>query len=275
MDVLICGTAAAEAWPALFCKCDVCIEARRLGGKNIRSRSGYMIGEEIRIDFCPDSLHHSFNLGIDYSKVRHLLVSHSHWDHWVPEEIAFRRPGFSVVPDSFIMNVYGNEKVFARIDTVIRGDWEKLRMKFVPIHSFEPVELDNGTVATPIRAAHDPNEECVNWIVETGNATFLQAHDTGWWSDETWEYLKGKKLDAVVMDCTLGSADRDKGHLGCAPVARAKEKLAEQGSLAEGCAFIATHFSHNGGWLHEKLEEFFKPHGIEVAFDGMRIPLNG
>ena len=27
--------AAAEGWPALFCHCDVCREARRLGGKDV------------------------------------------------------------------------------------------------------------------------------------------------------------------------------------------------------------------------------------------------
>jgi len=34
MKVKILGTAAAEGWPALFCRCPACQRARKLGGKN-------------------------------------------------------------------------------------------------------------------------------------------------------------------------------------------------------------------------------------------------
>ena len=33
---------------------------------------------------------------------------------------------------------------------------------------------------------------------------FLYAHDTGWFLEETWEYLKGKELSLVSLDCTHG-----------------------------------------------------------------------
>ena len=33
------GTAAAEAFPGVFCHCETCAKARTLGGKNIRRRS--------------------------------------------------------------------------------------------------------------------------------------------------------------------------------------------------------------------------------------------
>jgi len=34
---------------------------------------------------------------------------------------------------------------------------------------------------------------------------------------------------------------------------------------------VATHFSHNGGLLHEQLEEALVPAGFSVAYDGMEI----
>ena len=275
MDVLVCGTAAAEAWPALCCHCEACAEARRRGGKDIRSRSGYMIGEEIRIDFGPDSLHHSFRYGLAYEKLKHLLVSHSHEDHWTPHELTYRRSGFSLVPEEEVLNIYCNDKVVEKAHRVMNGEWEKFRLRFTLITPFEPVELEPGIVATPLRAAHDPKELCVNWLVETPGGAFLQGHDTGWWDDEVWEFLKGKRLDAVVMDCTHGSIDHDRNHMGASGVVRAQQKLAEQGSLTEGCRFYATHFSHNGKWLHADLEAYFAPHGIGVTHDGLRIPLKG
>ena len=273
MEVMILGTAAAEAWPALFCHCEACGEARRRGGKNIRSRSGYMIGETIKIDYGPDSSFHSLKYGIAYERLKHLLVSHSHHDHWVPEELLYRKPGFSAIPETEILNVYCNETVFEKTDATLKGEWERHRLKYVPVQPFEPVQLEPGLTATPLRAAHAPGEVCLNWLVEMDGRAFLQAHDTGWWPEDTWEFLRSKPLHALVMDTTFGSIDRDSGHMGCEAVHRAKQKLEAQGSLAEGCRFVATHFSHNGRWLYEDLEDFFGPRGIEVAYDGMKIAL--
>ena len=38
MKLVFLGTAAAEAIPALWCGCNICREARRRGGKDIRRR---------------------------------------------------------------------------------------------------------------------------------------------------------------------------------------------------------------------------------------------
>ena len=58
MELLICGSGASEAVPALFCTCPVCREASKRGGKDRRSRTAYQLGDEIRIDFGPDILLH-------------------------------------------------------------------------------------------------------------------------------------------------------------------------------------------------------------------------
>jgi phosphoribosyl 1,2-cyclic phosphate phosphodiesterase len=234
-----------------------------------------MIGETIKIDFGPDSAHHSLNYGLAFEKLKHLLVSHSHFDHWVPEELMWRRPGFSSVPETDILPIYGNEKVRAKAENIVKGDWDKLRLKFVPAQPFQPVQLEEGITATPLRAMHDRSEVCLNWLVEVNGAAFLQAHDTGWWEDDSWDFLKQKRLNVAVWDCTHGSIDMDRNHMGCEGVVKARNRLKEQGSLADNCRFFATHFSHNGKWLHEDLEAFFNPKGIEVAYDGLRIPLSG
>ena len=41
------GTAAAEGWPAVFCRCKYCLEAQRLGGKNIRTRSQAIVNDDL------------------------------------------------------------------------------------------------------------------------------------------------------------------------------------------------------------------------------------
>ena len=58
MKITFLGTAAAEAMPATFCNCKYCIEARRLGGKNIRTRSQSIIDGKLLIDLPADTYYH-------------------------------------------------------------------------------------------------------------------------------------------------------------------------------------------------------------------------
>ena len=55
MKLTFLGTAAAEGFPAIFCNCEYCKEARKLGGKNIRSRSQTLINDDLLIDLPADS----------------------------------------------------------------------------------------------------------------------------------------------------------------------------------------------------------------------------
>ena len=50
------GTAAAEGWPGVFCRCAVCEEARALGGRHIRTRSQAMINDDLLLDFPGDAI---------------------------------------------------------------------------------------------------------------------------------------------------------------------------------------------------------------------------
>ena len=49
MKITFLGTAAAEGIPALFCNCQCCTEARRRGGKNLRTRSQSLINDDLLI----------------------------------------------------------------------------------------------------------------------------------------------------------------------------------------------------------------------------------
>lgn len=271
MDLLICGTAAAEAWPGLFCTCHACREAARRGGKNLRSRAAYMLGERIRIDFGPDTHLHQQRYGLQLDRLEHLLVTHSHSDHWYPVELSWRRRGYSVAPDR-VLRVWGNEAVGRSLKEAVGEDLENLKLDFALLRPWEEADL-GAARALAIPAMHDPSEECLNFVIETDGRRFLLAHDTGWYPDETWRRIAERPLDLALIDCTYGSQDAIRGHMGCAGVVRARAELDRLGGLAPGARVVATHFSHNGGWLHEELIAYFAPHGIDVAFDGMRLPL--
>ena len=275
MDLTICGSGAAEAFPALFCSCGYCSEGRKRGGKNIRSRSAYALGDEIRIDWGPDSNLHSQRYNLNSGRMRHLLVTHSHWDHWVPEELYWRKGAYAVMAEDLVLSVYGNAKVRKRLRKVLGRRLEAYRLEFYLLTPYIPLTLSGESEVTviPIPATHDRSETCLNYLLQMGGKTILQGNDTGWYEEPTWEFLADYKSDVVIFDSTLGKQEGRTGHLSCKWVVEACRKLEAQGSLAAEARLVATHFSHNGGWLHEELEEYFDPHGIEVAYDGLRIPL--
>ena len=275
MDFIICGSGSAEAFPGIFCTCGFCTEARIRGGKNIRSRCAYALGDEIRIDWGPDSNLHAQKYNLTYGKLRHLLVTHSHWDHWVPEELYWRKEAYATMADDAELNIYGNAKVRKRLKKVLAGKGSLYRIRVHKPITFKPIVLPGEieVSAIPIPAAHDRSEQCLNYLIQVNGKTLLQGNDTGWYDEPTWEFLSRYELDVVILDSTSGKQDNRSGHLSCNWVVEACRKLEEQGSLAKKPRLIATHFSHHGGWLHQDLESYFAPHGIEVSYDGLRISL--
>lgn len=283
MKIKILGTAAAEGWPGTFCECFSCQEARRLGGKNLRSRSSLMLGEEYKVDLPPDTYLHLLKYNLHLSKLEYLFITHAHCDHCAVASLLMRRhPPFAKTPIP-LLKIYGNrlakEWMYEIMEKMEKGFEENrysLQFQLVePFKTFKAGELE----VFPLLAHHARNQTCYNYLFSTPSWSFLQAFDTGWYPEETWEQLKKvaseKPLDLVIMDCTSGRIDGGKrgGHLGVKEIVEMKEELAAQGNLKTNCRFIATHFSHGGGLLHQELEKVLSPKEIEVAFDGMEISL--
>jgi phosphoribosyl 1,2-cyclic phosphate phosphodiesterase len=157
-----------------------------------------------------------------------------------------------------------------------------LSLRFRLLDAFESITLAADLTAVALPASHADEEElALNYLLTAGGRSLVIGNDTGWWAPEVWEFLQQQTLHVVVMDCTsgpLGTGPRaaekswvGSHHLNCEWVVEVRDELARRGALAEDCRFIANHFSHNGGWLHDQLEEYFTPRGILVGYDGMEV----
>jgi phosphoribosyl 1,2-cyclic phosphate phosphodiesterase len=271
ITLTILGSAAAEGWPALFCECAPCAEARRRGGRNVRRRTAYAVNDDVLVDFGPDIYWQTVEFGLDLSKVRHIFVTHSHYDHLSPIELQWRRTGYSAV--SSPLHVYGNADVFARIEAEMPASLEQVT---VHKHLVEPGDVVTaGTLqVTALEAQHARSEEtALNYVLSDGESTVLIANDTGWWSEATWERLRGFSFDVAVIECTYLHRDPEQRsyHLGALATVAVRDRLREFGALRDDCRCVANHFSHNGITLHEELCDFFGPHGIDTGYDGMVI----
>jgi len=272
MKLLFLGTAAAEGWPAVFCQCENCKKARKKGGKNIRTRSSVIIDSDLKIDLPPDTYHHVIKYNLDLAKVENILVTHSHQDHFYPEELNMRAEPFAKILNQKFLTIYGNEKVFMKIQNSVERRVLENSVKAKVLRPYEETNVGSYHVV-PLLADHAEDEQCLIYIISKGNKTILYGHDSGWFPEESWKVLKNFKLDLAILDCTNGALPQIKYHMGIEGDIKTKNKMLENGIASKDTLFVATHFSHNGGLLHEELKEKLEPNGISVAYDGMTLEL--
>ena len=279
MKLTYLGTAAAEAVPGMFCECSFCENARKRGGKEIRRRSGAIIDDDLLIDFSADTNTAMLSVGKRLSNVKDLIFTHSHGDHFCLHELEFRRsPAFCILPeDRAPLHVYGNGTVCEKLKGLFGDDAERvhgLDIRFVP--PYVPFAAGEYTV-TPLSVVHCPPEDAYIYLIEKGGVSVLYANDTGVFPEATFEYLKGKKLDIVSLDCTMGFRPNETGHMGFPANLKVKKILEDNGCVKEDTVFISHHFSHNGlrapegNWTYEYFMQMAAPHGFIMSYDGLTV----
>lgn len=277
MKLTYYGTSAAEGWPALYCNCESCKTARRLKGKNIRTRSQALVNDDLLIDFPADTYLHVLNYGLDLDRIMDVIITHAHEDHLYIDELANRQPGYIPVRAPQIYNLYGNDTVRQKYEECCRNPYNHDFPTVVAMHElreYEPAQVRNYTV-WPMLADHNQNEKCFIYLIRDGEGkTLLYAHDTGYLREDVWDFLKGMNvhLDLVSLDCNHGREESSRNHMGIDCDGRVKQRLLDEG-LADGeTTFVINHFSHNCRFLsHEEIEEAAKPYGFLVSYDGMSV----
>ncbi len=272
MKLTFLGTAAAEGFPAVFCNCVFCQEARRLGGKNIRTRSQALINDDLLIDLPADTYHHFLQNNIEGDKIRYLLISHSHSDHCYQNELMMRGNAFAHDMRADVLEVYGSQGAFEQIQ--VRAH-EMPNISAHVIHPFETVELGPYTV-TALPARHMPGDKACFFLIRS-DKTVLYAHDTGYFYEEVFAFFEeqGIVLDTISLDCTnVDIPIEDEGsHMGFSNIERVLQRLQALGVVNDHTIKIVNHFSHNGNPIHEHLTERAAQYGCDVAYDGMTVDI--
>ena len=270
MRIQILGTAAAEGWPGLFCGCPTCDKARKSGSKDFRTRASVQIDDIYKIDLPPDTLYHCAQFGIDLSTLKYLFFTHSHGDHFAATEIEYLREGFSYNLANAPVRIYAPPAVHRRIAAMIRL-YPDLPIELHEAVPFVPVAADHLTF-TPIVASHTPTQLCVNYVIQSDCATALYTPDTGTYPEETLDFVSALSFDVLVVECTFGpTKHRPVAHMSFDAVLKLRDRLRKCGAVKPDTRIILTHFSHNMGLLHAEFEEMARPHGIEIAYDGMVV----
>jgi phosphoribosyl 1,2-cyclic phosphate phosphodiesterase len=306
MEILFLGTAAAEAYPALFCDCENCLRARNLGGKNIRCRSSAVINNNLLIDYGPDVSSQTRRYNIPLQNVRNILQTHSHWDHLLMYDMLFRSKSFHRKTPLELTTIWGNNmsqrKILDQMShlfaTEFGGDdpemnptrWEvkeelpeylKLSLEGITPHQTlrigqTPILKKQMYTVHTIDAHHAEPEASMNFIIDDGTCKFLYGTDTGPWDDTEWDFVAslGIKLDVVALDCTVGTGTPG-GHHSIESFLAMKREFEKRSLLSSNALFLAHHFSHQYCPVHDDLVKIMEPEGVQVTYDGMKLTFTG
>lgn len=270
MKLQYLGTASAEGIPALFCNCPVCTAARQKKGKEIKTRSQAILDDTLLIDFPADTYMHALRFGVDLPSVHTLIITHCHTDHLYERDFWCRNPNVAHDIDEKPLAVYATAAGCKKIAEMTVIDPHRTTVH--EIAPFVPFEAE-GYRIVPLKADHDPATDPVFFIIEKGDKTLLYAHDTGWFPEETRDFLAhyDRKFDCVSLDCTYMLVEYREGHMGLAACRDTYARLTEMGLCDAATVACVNHFSHNGNATHEQFETEAANCGFLTAFDGMTV----
>ncbi len=281
MRAQLVGIAAAEGYPDPFCGCDNCRRAQVLGGPNLRKRSALLIDGDLLIDLGPDVLAAAQMHGIALTQVCYCLQTHEHQDHLHPALFVARSP-YCGVHDAPLLNFYSTQGALDRAMRDMNNfatlgldeACARLNLAVHPIAPFQTFAVGPYQVSS-VLAAHDPTITPLLYIIEREGRSLFYATDTGPLPEATWEALRawGGRLDAVIMDHTLGYGAPSPRHLNGEQFRAEIARLREMGLLAGDAQIYATHIAHHSNPGHAELVEQAATDGYLVAHDGLTITI--
>ncbi len=271
MDLTLLGSAAAEAIPDPFCSCRVCEVARQAGGPHVRTRATALVNDDLLIDLGPDLLASANHARRYLGNLETILITHRHSDHWHPQNLYWRKPGFT--PTSTApLTVYGPADALADITPELAE---------AANFSWEAVSAGDTWTAgryeiTAIPATHGGGQlEPLLYVIAEGTRRAFYASDTAPLGDPAWRLLQDvAPMDLIVLDATSGRQSGGEAHHGLDQFLETRARLIQEGLLRpEQTTLVAHHFSHNGGLTHRELVEVYGQHDVLVAQDGLVLPV--
>lgn len=282
MKIKMLGTSSATSMPLVFCNCEICKIARKNKGKDIRKRASAIINDEMLIDLSPDLCCSANLYDVDLSKIKYLLQTHSHTDHFDGGHFVTRWSEYATKDlehlDIFCsigtakdMNHWIKEN--EPLIDLFEDKWKKNMNYDLHILKHGDKIIYNDYKIIAIDSKHDNRIEALIYIVEYKNKRILYGTDLLEISNEAWNILEQIKLDLVILDQTYGNGVNNGGHLDAGQVIRIINRMKEKNIINDETLIYATHISHEGNNIHDIMEREANLNGYHIAYDGLEIDL--
>jgi len=254
-QLIFLGTGTSVGVPMIGCGCATCTSA---DPRNQRLRCGLVLGlagGNLLVDTPPDL--RTQLLREKVGVIHAALYTHAHADHVHGLDDLRLFPYYIGGPVPIYCEADVEHRIRKSFDYAFSREAQNYaggvpQLRFVPI-STEPFEVLSQRVV-PIRLNHG------NWQIlgfRFGNIAYCT--DTNEIPPESWELLQD--LDVLILD-----ALRHEPHVSHFSLAQAIEVAARLGAKRT----LFTHMSHD---LEHAATNAGLPAGMELAYDGLRIPL--
>lgn len=280
MKVTFLGTGAI-GYPFAFCNCENCINARIHKGKSIRKKASILINEDLIIDLTTDTQTAMAMYDKDLGKVKYLIQTHSHHDHFDPNLLASRvsyitdkkQIQLEIVAHHECLKIM-NEKIYSeeKIGILTKQEQEKLLIHINSINNGEEVEIGKYKVKA-VESNHSPGEGSLLYIIKLGSKTIFYATDTSILTKECIDLLLKEKIDLLIMDHNFGDVSYYNSHLNQKLFIEQLEKLKTAKIITDKTLIYGTHISHEGNPYHELAEKRAITNGYHIAYDGLEIQI--
>ena len=271
------GTSSCEGIPAPFCRCKLCTFARKNGGRDRRRRFSMLIDDSILIDFGPDAAWQFEAFNVDETCLDAVCITHSHVDHLDTLDLIWGN-SYADKPLKFIANEAAQKRVRDEFILHCGADNSGKFLDFVTPSPGREIAVGSAKVL-PVRATHCDDKECaLNYLVTSsdGKKIFVLS-DTGWWRDESFEFVRNAGADAAVIEMSFGIHPpydtEQRQHLGAAAAMDFLAGLKDIGALKKEAICVTAHISHCSNTTHSELEAFFADKGVIPGYDGLKIEL--
>lgn len=280
MKITMLGTGAI-GYPLTFCNCENCQNARIYGGKSLRKRSSILINDDLIIDIGPDVQSAMMMYHKDMGKVKYILQTHIHTDHYdegllisrIPYMKMKNHPLLEIVAYPTCLSIMSDRiSNFESADLISEEGSKKLNIHSNAIDYGEKIVLGNYEIKA-IYTDHDKKHGSVLYVVKENDKCLFYATDTPALTDVSLEQLKEFKLDCIIMDHTFGNVEYSFSHLNEFLFIEQLNKLKKMGIITEKTLIYGTHISHDGMSYHELAEKRANQNGYSIAYDGMELNL--
>ena len=253
MKLQFLGTSACEFSPRLN------TDLKDKFDKDARRSSSAIVNDRFLLDcgiYTPESLGIA---GINTNGITDIFLTHLHRDHYIKENVELLAEGRETPL-----------RVWVRADAVI--DLEGVEI--VRMTPYTTYEVADGVCVTGLPANHDPRAYPQHILLEVGERKLYYGIDGAWMLHDSFKFLKNKKLDIAVLDCTSGDYNGDfrMGEHNSIPMIRLMlPSLKTIGAIDEHTNIILTHLAPSLHKSHAETEIIANEFGATVAYDGRTV----
>lgn len=234
-----------------------------------RRCSSLLIDGVFVVDLSPQSIDYADKLGVDTTAVTDVFLTHSHCDHYKKTML------LSLAKKTKKKLNFWCHK--GAIDALKLDDEEKELINLCPVEVMDKWET-GGAKITALAANHiveGSPEQPLHYIFEKDRKSLFYGCDGGWFVARTWEYMRKIKLDAIILDATVGD-DAGNFRIGTHntfPMLKLiNSALFDNKIMDESGVRIANHIAPSVYDMDEvQIKELFASIGMITAVDGLEL----